>query len=125
MFTHSFLGTNDIQKSRRFYDAVMGALGHQGAPMPHGTAYPGENGTLIVAKPANGEAHNVSNGHTLGFVAKDYATVDAFHAAGVENGGIDEGAPGIRPNSPGAQYGAYLLDSDGNKVCAFAPNSES
>jgi catechol 2,3-dioxygenase-like lactoylglutathione lyase family enzyme len=123
MFTHSFLGTNDIPRSRTFYDAVMGALGCPSVPLPHGTVYPGEGGNLIVAAPANGEAHTVSNGHTLGFKAKDYAAVDAFHAAGMANGGTCEGPPGVRENAPGAMYGAYLRDPDGNKICAFAPNA--
>jgi len=123
MFTHSYLGTNDVEKSRAFYTAALGALGHQAVPLPHGTLFPSAAGALIVGKPANGEAHTVSNGHTLGFAAKDYAAVDAFHAAGLANGGSDEGAPGNRPNSPGNQYGAYLRDPDGNKICAFAPNA--
>ena len=124
MFTHAFLGTNDIDGSRAFYTAALGALGRNAVPLPHGTLFPDEHGSLIVAKPANGEAHTVSNGHTLGFKAADYAAVDAFHAAGLANGGTCEGAPGVRANSPGAQYGAYLRDPDGNKICAFAPNAE-
>ena len=65
MFNHVFLGTNDIEKSRSFYDKVMGALGFEGHALPHGTVYPAESGSLIVAKPANGESATVSNGHTL------------------------------------------------------------
>ncbi|MDF8335363.1 VOC family protein [Novosphingobium cyanobacteriorum] len=122
MFSHSFLGTNDIEKSRAFYTPVMGTLGHSAVPLPHGTLFPSEAGSLIVAKPANGDAHTVSNGHTLGFRAKSAADVDAFHAAGLANGGTCEGKPGVRENSPGKQYGAYLRDPDGNKICAFAPN---
>ncbi|MCY1671014.1 VOC family protein [Novosphingobium sp. SL115] len=123
MFTHTFLGTNDVEKSRAFYTPVMAALGHETAvPLPHGTAFPSAAGSLIVATPANGEAHSVSNGYTLGFKAADSSVVDAWHAAGVANGGSCEGAPGVRPNSPGQQYGAYLRDPDGNKICAFAPN---
>lgn len=122
MFTHAFLGTNDIDASRTFYAAVMGTLGYQPVPLPHGTAFPSPHGALIVAKPANGEAQTVSNGHTLGFMAKDPATVDAWHAAGLANGGTCEGKPGVRENSPGKQYGAYLRDPDGNKICVFAPN---
>ena len=56
MFNHVFLGTNDIERSRRFYDATMGKLGYEGHALPHGTVYAGENGSLIVAKPLNGES---------------------------------------------------------------------
>ena len=53
--------------------------------------------------------------------APDKAAVDAFHAAGIANGGTDEGAPGNRAGAPGNPYGAYLRDPVGNKICAFAP----
>jgi catechol 2,3-dioxygenase-like lactoylglutathione lyase family enzyme len=123
MFNHIFVGTNDIEKSRAFYDATMGALGHHGHPLPHGTVYPSEAGSFIVAKPANGEAPTAMNGFTLGFKASDYAQVDAWHAAGLATGGADAGAPGFRAQSPGNMYGAYLRDPDGHKICVFTANT--
>ena len=113
MFNHVFLGTNVIEKSRKFYDATMRALGFEGHELPHGTVYPSGEGSLIVAKPANGEQATVSNGHTLGLKAKSYDEVDAWHKAGLEAGGTDEGAPGER--WPGF-YAAYFRDPDGNKL---------
>lgn len=125
MFTHCFLGTNDTERARRFYDPVMAALGIDGTALRNGVGYFGPEAGFIVATPANGEPHNASNGHTLGFKAANHRAVDAFHAAGVANGGTCGGAPGIRPNSPGQMYGAYLYDPDGNKICAFAPNLDA
>lgn len=122
MINHAFLGTNDIDASRKFYNATLGELGYKGMELPHGTAYPSDESTLIVAKPANGEPACISNGATLGLKAKSYDEVDRWHAAGLANGGNDEGSPGFRENSPGNMYGAYLRDTDGNKICAFAPN---
>ena len=87
MLNHAFLGANDIEKSRSFYDATMGALGHAGHPLPHGTVYRSDESAFIVARPADGQAANVGNGGTMGFEAKSYAEVDAWHAAGLANGG--------------------------------------
>ncbi|GGD64226.1 VOC family protein [Erythrobacter arachoides] len=122
MFSHTFLGTNDVEKSRSFYKATLGELGHEGHDLPHGTAFRTEESAFIVAKPADGQAANAANGGTHGFKAKTPDEVDAWHAAGLANGGTDEGAPGVRPGSPGQMYGAYLRDPDGHKICAFAPN---
>ncbi len=125
MLNHVFLGTNDVEKSRKFYNATMSAIGVSAAgEYPHLTVYANEGGAVAVGKPANGEAASVSNGATLGLKAANYDEVNAWHAAGLANGGTDEGAPGVRPNSPGQMYGAYLRDPDGNKICVFCPNAE-
>lgn len=125
MFTHMFLGSNDMDRSRRFYEAALAPLGRQNV-MPAGQPrliFPSDSSTLIVGPPANGEPATTANGFTVGFAAADVAAVDAFHAAGLANGGSDEGAPGPRPNAPGNAYGAYLRDPDGNKLCAFCQMS--
>ena len=123
MFSHVFLCTNDVEKSRKFYNATMGAIGHEaGFEVPRGTVYRSDEGALILATPANGEAATVANGHTLGLKARNYDEVDRWHQAGIAAGGTCEGPPGFRPRSPGNSYGAYLRDPDGNKLCCYAPN---
>lgn len=122
MFTHVMVGANDTEKSRKFYAATLGALGYEA--MQHGdyTFFSDGNAGFGIGKPANGEPACHANGGTIGFKGKTAAEIDAFHAAGLANGGSCEGPPGIRENSPGQSYGAYLRDPDGNKICAFAPN---
>ncbi len=121
MFTHAFVGSNDIEKSRKFYDATMGVLGYQNVVPPEAgqLVYAGPGGTFIVGKPLNGEPATYANGGTLGFAAKDDETVAAWHAAGLAAGGTCEGPPGPRERAPNQSVGAYLRDPDGNKVCAF------
>jgi len=126
MINHVFVGTNDVAKSRAFYNATMQALGHgAGMEVPHGTIFANGEAAVAICKPANGEAACISNGATMGLKASSYAQVDAWYEAGLANGGTDEGAPGVRESSPGQMYGAYLRDTDGNKICAFAPNENA
>ncbi|MBX3593492.1 VOC family protein [Sphingomonas sp.] len=123
MFTHIMVGASDVERSRAFYDATMGALGYDPAQAPAGAGrlfYGGfGTGALGVGHPANGAPASFANGGTIGLAAPDKDAVDAWHVAGIANGGTDEGAPGVRPNAPGRAYGAYLRDPDGNKLCAF------
>jgi catechol 2,3-dioxygenase-like lactoylglutathione lyase family enzyme len=121
MFTHLFVGSNDIERSRKFYDATMGVLGYKNVVPPEAgrLVYAGPTGTFIVGKPANGEAATHANGGTIGFAAPDDAAVVAWHAAGLANGGKCEGEPGPRAAAPNNSHGAYLRDPDGNKICAF------
>lgn len=124
IFTHVVLGTNDPERARRFYDATLGALGvnNLGGYGESGTLYGKDAPEFLVRKPADGNPACHANGGTVGFHAPSRAAVDAFHAAGIANGGSDEGAPGPRTFTPTA-YAAYLRDPDGNKICAycFAP----
>jgi catechol 2,3-dioxygenase-like lactoylglutathione lyase family enzyme len=121
VFTHVFLGSNDIERSRVFYDATMGALGYtrvsaNDAPR---LVYSGGGQSLIISKPFNGRPATCANGATLGLRADSKGAVDRFHAAGLASGGTEEGPPSARSNAPNDAYGAYLKDPDGHKICAF------
>ncbi len=124
VFSHVFIGATDVEASAKFYDAALGALGVQNlGPFGNGwILYGKEKPAFIIAKPGNGDAAS-SNGVTIGFAAASPEQVDAFHAAGLANGGSDEGAAGPRSHLPGA-YAGYLRDPAGNKVCAYAFTGE-
>ncbi len=119
VFSHVFLGAKDVASSAKFYDAALAPLSVKNmGPFGDGwILYGKDKPAFIIAKPGNGAAAS-SNGATVGFAANTTADVDAFHAAGLANGGSDEGAPGARGHLPGA-YAAYLRDPAGNKVCAY------
>lgn len=120
VFSHACVSTNDLEGATKFYDALLAPLGITNMG-PFGDTivlYGKDKPALLVLKPSNGEPATVSNGATLGFAAADTAAVDAFHAAGMANGGTDEGAAGPRGHLPGA-YAAYLRDPAGNKICAY------
>ena len=117
---HTCVGTNDFENGSAFYKAVLAPLGAEVINQVPGKATMfGTEGApeFFVLTPSNGEAATFSNGGTYGFNAESRAQVDAFHAAGMANGGSDEGAPGPRGFAPDA-YAAYLRDPDGNKICA-------
>ena len=120
MFSHVMLGTNDIARSRKFYDALLASVGGAaGKEDAKGRLiYAHNDGRLMLSKPINGQAATSANGGTLGFLAESAEQVDAWHRAGVENGGVTaEDPPGVRESS--GLYLAYLRDPDGNKLCAL------
>lgn len=119
VFSHVWLGAKDLAASVKFYDAVLAPLGVKNlGPFGEGVMlYGKDKPAFLIAKPGNGEPVT-SNGATIGFAAKTTADVDAFHKAGLANGGTDEGAAGPRGHLPGA-YAAYLRDPAGNKVCSY------
>ncbi len=121
MFSHVMLGVNDLEKSKQFYDAVLGALGiDSGVANKQRYFYRNASGTFAITTPINGEAACVGNGTTLGFNADSPAQADAFHAAGVAHGGSTcENPPGWREGLSGQLYLAYLRDPDGHKICVL------
>ena len=122
MFSHIMVGANDLAESKRFYDAVLGALGiGPGALDDKGRCfYFTEKGVFAISVPIDGNPACHGNGSTIGFAVSDPAQGDAWHAAGVANGGITcEDPPGIREGEMGKMYLAYLRDPAGNKICAL------
>ena len=120
MYSHVTVGTNNMERASEFYDSVMAILGHKCfAKGDKYTAY-GEpdKEQLWILTPFDGNMATVGNGSHVALLAKDRATVDAFHATALANGGADEGAPGPRPQYHPGYYGAYVRDPDGNKIQA-------
>jgi catechol 2,3-dioxygenase-like lactoylglutathione lyase family enzyme len=126
MFSHVMVGSNDIERSKRFYDAVLGVLG---VGEPHrsqaGTGhnrlfYRHDGGTFCVSEPINGEPATFANGGTIGFKCSSPEQVRAFHDTAVAHGGTSiEDPPGLREGKLGAMQLAYVRDPDGNKLCAL------
>jgi catechol 2,3-dioxygenase-like lactoylglutathione lyase family enzyme len=121
MFSHVMLGSNDLERSKRFYDALIAATGGRaGSYDPKGRLrYIHKGGVLLITRPLDGAAATVANGGTIGFAVDSPEQAQAWHRAGVENGGeaIEE-PPGLREGT-GGLYLAYLRDPDGNKLCAL------
>jgi catechol 2,3-dioxygenase-like lactoylglutathione lyase family enzyme len=121
MFSHIMIGTNDLDRAKSFYDAVLGTLGvSPGFVDRHRVFYRTATGTLAVTLPINGEPATAANGGTIGFACSSPQQADAWHATGVANGGTSiEDPPGVREGAAGKLYLAYLRDPDGNKLCAL------
>ena len=121
MFSHVMLGVNDLEKSKKFYDALLGTLGI-GPGIANGNRffYPSPKGNFAITKPINGEPASNGNGSTIGFAMSSEEQAKAFHDAGVANGGTTcEDPPGFRGEGKGRMYLAYVRDPDGNKLCAL------
>jgi len=122
MFSHVILGAHDIQKAKLFYDASLAALGIQPGGMDDKgrVFYRTKTGVFGITKPINGEPATHGNGSTIGFAAENSDAVNAWHKAGLANGGTAcEDPPGIRENASMKLYLAYLRDPSGNKICAM------
>ena len=118
MFSHIMVGGNDIDEAKKFYDAVLGTMGHPpGTIDPKGRCfYITDTGIFSISTPIDGEPAGPGNGSTVGFLAANTETADKWHAAGLANGGTTcEDPPGARGNT----YLAYLRDPSGNKICAL------
>lgn len=122
MFSHIFVGADDVAVAKKFYDAVLGAVGvPEGKTDPKGRVfYQTPTGTFGISKPIDGKAATYANGGTIGFACDSPEQVKAFHDAGVASGGKSiEDPPGWRESSAARLYLAYLRDPSGNKICAL------
>lgn len=117
MFSHVMVGVNNLEASKTFYDAVLGAIGiGPGVANKNRYFYVSPGGVFAITTPINGKPATSGNGGTVGFAVKSPEQANAWHAAGVANGGTTcEDPPGFRDKT----YLAYLRDPDGNKLCAL------
>ena len=121
MYSHMMVGSNDLDRSKKFYDATFKAIGgKEGVVDPKGRLiYANNGGLFLVTQPIDGEPATHGNGCTVGF-AMSPEQADAWHKAGTENGGTAiEDPPGVREGNGMKLYLAYLRDPDGNKLCAL------
>src|SRR5262245_22319336 len=118
MFSHVTVGSNDLGRSKRFYDALFGK---EAKTDDQGRLTYGRRGAVfMVLNPIDGQPATHGNGSTIGFTFDSPEEVDAWHAAGVEAGGTSiEDPPGYRGNAFGKLYLAYLRNPDGNKLCGL------
>ena len=135
MLTYVYLGTNDLEGAKRFYDAALGALGMRRCVtndpgwdrISAGWGLYEEDGVrelaLWVGAPFDQQTASTGNGTMVAFRAGTRAEVDQFHAAALANGGTSEGAPGLRPQYNADFYAAYVRDADGNKLAAVCRGS--
>lgn len=122
MFSHVMVGANDVQESKKFYDATLATLGYGAGVLDElgRCFYFTDSGVFAITSPIDGEPASHGNGSTIGFSAKDPEQADAWHSAGLANGGTAcEEPPGIRGGASNEMYIAYLLDPSGNKICAL------
>ena len=126
MFSHIMLGTNDIERAKRFYDALLAVLG-AGEPVRNQNKtgqtrlfYRHDGSSFCLSEPINGESASVGNGSTIGFKCASPEQVRQFHDVAVAHGGTSiEEPPGPREGPAGALFLAYVRDPDGNKLCAL------
>lgn len=130
MFTYVCLGTNDLKRAVRFYDAALGALGLSRCDTSDESEWDGWVGwgtyeqqgrkevALWLCQPFDGHPATVGNGTMVALQARTWQQVDAFHAAALSHGGRSEGEPGLRPQYNADFYVAYVRDPDGNKIAA-------
>jgi catechol 2,3-dioxygenase-like lactoylglutathione lyase family enzyme len=130
VFSHVFVGVQDFDRALAFYRPLMELLGmterfcDRSRPWA-GWQVAGQARPLFLVGVPFERAHAAGNGAMTAFMATSRAAVDAAHALAVAHGGVDEGAPGLRPEYHAYYYGAYFRDPDGNKLCVVCHDAPS
>jgi catechol 2,3-dioxygenase-like lactoylglutathione lyase family enzyme len=126
MLNHVMIGTNDIERSKAFYNAVLGVLGAREPFVNVNTKgdtrlfYIHDGSTFSISEPINGEPATCANGMTIGFKCASLEQVQELHDVAVANGGTSiEDPPGPREGSMGAMNLCYFTDPDGHKICGI------
>ncbi|MBM3509520.1 MAG: VOC family protein [Alphaproteobacteria bacterium] len=123
MLAYILVGTNNLKRAAKFYDAALAPLGLTRAGgteryIGYAPKKAPKQAKFYVTKPFNKKRATFGNGTMIALAAKSNRAVDAFHAAALANGGTDDGKPGPRP-AGAKNYAAYARDPDGNKICAI------
>jgi len=117
---HVSIGTNDLDRAAAFYDKVMPALGcRRIEELPGAVTYGKQFPEFRVQVPVDGHPATIGNGVHISFLADSRESVNAFHAAALEAGAVNEGEPGRRPHYGPAYYGCFVRDPDGHKIEAM------
>lgn len=125
MIHHVSFGTDDIGRARAFYDAVFSVLGLRLIKQDEKGAHYGTGDILFsLVLPVNGQPATPGNGVHVAFAAKDQAMVREFHRVALEQGGAEDGAPGVRGEYNANYYGAFVRDPDGNKIEAVTHSAK-
>ena len=123
MLSHVFVGVSDFDRALAFYGPLMELLGANLRFCDRSRPWAGWQSPLtprplfLIGRPYEGNVHVAGNGQMLAFLAADRAVVDATHSKALAQGGLSEGAPGLRPEYHEHYYGAYFRDLDLNKIC--------
>ena len=126
MFSHIMVGTNDFDRAKAFYDAVLATLGagpgniNEAATGHKRAVWVHNGGIFAISQPINNEPAACANGATIGFKCISPEQAKHFHDVAVAAGGTSiEDPPGLRTSTLGSLYLAYVRDPDGNKLCAL------
>jgi catechol 2,3-dioxygenase-like lactoylglutathione lyase family enzyme len=123
VFSHVFVGVTDFDRALAFYRALMSVLGiderfcDPQRPWAGWQSGPGVRPYFLIGSPYDGDQHRAGNGQMVAFLAENRSLVDRAYATALGHGGMDEGAPGLRPEYHESYYGAYFRDTEGNKIC--------